>query len=160
MNLKYTETKRHLNKPDQTFLCDLVHLEKNHVVLKYFSEAPGQIADITIPPGSTTIAYYWSDREYVLWQMFAHDKTLIGSLFHLCTDMKITQTDVGYLDLILDIWVSPDSTARLLDLDELEAAKAKGLLSKHQLSRIEHTSQLIMDNYTTIIDAAGKRLHH
>lgn len=159
MNLKYTETKRHLNKPDQAFICDLLHYEKNHVVLKYFSEAPGQIADIKIPPGSTTIAWYWANREYVLWQLFDQDKTLIGTLFHICTDIKITKTGVSYLDLILDIWISPDNTARVLDQDELEDIKSKGLLSKHHLSQIEDTKRLIMISYPPIIDAACNRQH-
>lgn len=152
MHLKYKEIKRHLNKPDQTFICDLVHYEENHVILKYYSEDPGQISDIKIPPGSTTMAYYWSDRGYVLWQMFDNTGDLIGTLFHICSEVDISETEVHYLDLLLDIWITPDSSIRILDQDEVTEAHASGRLTAQQLFQIEKNKHLITNNHKTIIN--------
>ena len=71
-NLKkdFLEIKRHKNKPEQQFACELLHRKSGYAVLRYRSEKPGLIADIEIPAGSTTIAHYWQDRFYVAWRMF------------------------------------------------------------------------------------------
>ncbi len=56
---KIEEIKRHKNKPEQRFLCDLALREPGHIVLVYHASTAGRIADIDIAPGSTTIAHYW-----------------------------------------------------------------------------------------------------
>ena len=66
----YLEIKRHKNKPEQQFHCELLHRETGYAVLRYVARKPGLIADIIIPPGSTTIAHYWQKRPYVVWRMF------------------------------------------------------------------------------------------
>ena len=96
------EIKRHKNKLTQRFACERLHLEAGHAVLRYRSDTPGQIADIQIEAGATTIAHYWEGRGYVLWRMFDASGQLIGTLFHICRDVQISQTSVSYLDLILE----------------------------------------------------------
>ena len=66
----YLEIKRHTNKPEQRFHCELLHRESGYAVLRYVAETSGLIADMVIAPGSTTVAHYWQDRPYVAWRMF------------------------------------------------------------------------------------------
>ncbi|MCP4715225.1 MAG: DUF402 domain-containing protein, partial [Deltaproteobacteria bacterium] len=101
------EIKNHKNKATQRFSCELLLREACHVVLQYRAEEAGRVGDIAIAPGSTTIAHYWQDKHYVLWRMFDNRGCLIGTLFHICTDVVITDTSVSYLDLLLDIWITP-----------------------------------------------------
>ena len=148
---KIEEIKRHKNKPGQRFLCDLALREQDHIVLVYHAEAAGRISDIDIAPGSTTIAHYWQSGGYVLWRMFAADCTLIGTLFHICTNTDIQETSVSYDDLILDIWVSPQGFARVLDEDELDDAINEGLVTDDEKSWIETQKQIILAEYKSII---------
>ena len=42
----FLEIKRHKNKPDQQFQCELLHREQGYAVLRYTSGKPGLISDI------------------------------------------------------------------------------------------------------------------
>jgi hypothetical protein len=149
---KIEEIKRHKNKPEQRFLCDLALREPGHIVLVYHAASAGRIADIYIAPGSTTIAHYWQSGGYVLWRMFAADRTLIGSLFHICANTDIQETSVSYDDLILDIWITPQGVARVLDEDELADAIDAGLVTKDERRWIEQQKLIIFADNATIID--------
>jgi hypothetical protein len=149
---KTEEIKRHKNKPEQRFLCDLALREQDHIVLVYHASSAGRIADIDIAPGSTTIAHYWQSGGYVLWRMFAADRTLVGTLFHICANTDIQKTSVSYDDLILDVWITPQSVARVLDEDELVNAIRAGLLTDDEQRWIEKQKQSILASYSDIID--------
>jgi hypothetical protein len=149
---KIEEIKRHKNKPDQRFLCDLALREKDHIVLVYHAETAGRIADIDIAPGSTTIAHYWQSGGYVLWRMFSADRTLIGTLFHICHNTDIKEQNVSYDDLIVDIWVTPQGVDRVLDEDELADAINAGLVTTDERNWIEKQKQIILADYPAIID--------
>jgi len=149
---KIEEIKRHKNKPEQRFLCDLALTEPGHIVIVYHAASAGRIADIDIAPGSTTIAHYWQNGGYVLWRMFSADRTLIGSLFHICANTDIQETSVSYDDLMLDIWVTPQGLARVLDEDELADAVKTKLVTDDEQHWIEKQKQIILENYTNIID--------
>jgi hypothetical protein len=149
---KIEEIKRHKNKPEQRFLCDLALRDQDHIVLVYHAASAGRIADIDIAPGSTTIAHYWQDGGYVLWRMFAADRTLIGSLFHICAHTDIQGTSVSYDDLMVDIWITPQGIARVLDEDELADAVKAGLVTDDEQVWIDKQKQIILSGYTNIID--------
>jgi hypothetical protein len=146
------EIKRHKNKPEQRFQCDLVLRDQGHIVLAYHASTAGRIADIDIAPGSTTIAHYWQNGGYVLWRMFAAERTLVGSLFHICSNTDIQETSVSYDDLIVDIWITPEGIARVLDEDELADAIKAGLVTIDEQVWIDKQKQIILSGYTNIID--------
>ena len=149
---KIEEIKRHKNKPEQRFLCDLAMREPGHIVLVYHAASAGRIADIDIAPGSTTIAHYWQSGGYVLWRMFAADHTLLGTLFHICNNTDIREQSVSYNDLILDIWITPQGVARVLDEDELVDAIKAGLITNDEQRWIEKQKHIILADFPAIIN--------
>ena len=149
---KIEEIKRHKNKPDQRFLCDLALREQDHIVIVYHAPSAGRIADIDVAPGSTTIAHYWQNGGYVLWRMFAADRTLVGTLFHICSNTDITEQTVSYDDLIIDVWITPQGIARVLDEDELADAIEAGLVTDDERSWVEKQKKTILADYSGIID--------
>ena len=146
------EIKVHKNKETQRFLCSVLHCEAGYLVLAYHSEKPGRIQDIVIPPGATTVAHYWTGRGYVLWRMYGPDRALIGTLFHICTDVCITKTSVQYLDLILDIWIPAHGEPRVLDEDELAECTQQGLVSNEERQWIEEQKNIILNNTVEILN--------
>jgi len=147
------EIKEHKNKETQRFLCNVLHREANYLVVSFHSEKEGNIKDIVIPSGSTTIAHYWTDRGYVVWRMYEPEGLPIGTLFHIVKNVTITDRHVQYLDLIVDIWIAPDGKLRVLDEDELEVCKKAGLISIEEERWIKKQKTLILHNYTGIIKA-------
>jgi hypothetical protein len=79
--MKILEVKRHLNKPDQSYLCDLFYRGSGLVVLKYVSDRPGCVGDILFEPWTTTYAIYKAGEGYVLWKMVDPQGTLKGYLW-------------------------------------------------------------------------------
>jgi predicted RNA-binding protein associated with RNAse of E/G family len=147
------EIKEHKNKETQRFLCNVLHREPNYLVVSFHSEKEGNIKDIVIPSGSTTIAHYWTDRGYVLWRMNGPEGLPIGTLFHIVKDVIIASTHVQYLDLIVDIWIAPDGKLRVLDEDELEVCKKAELISIEEEQWIGRQKTLILHTHAGIIKA-------
>ena len=148
------EVKIHKNKQTQRFSCRLLLREQGHMILFYKSSAEGKIADIVIKKGSSTIAHYWTGRGYVLWRMYDAEINLIGTLFHICREVDMSDHGVSYIDLVLDIWIPPDGSARVLDEDELEECKCAGLLTQDETAWIEKQKKYILQNYSQIISEA------
>ncbi|MCP4716102.1 MAG: DUF402 domain-containing protein, partial [Deltaproteobacteria bacterium] len=89
---------------------------------------------------------------YVLWRMFDNRGCLIGTLFHICTDVVITDTSVSYLDLLLDIWITPQGQIRIFDEDELQECVRAGLIDKNEQRIIETQKQTITSGFDHIIN--------
>jgi len=147
----YLEIKRHKNKPDQQFHCTLLHREPGYAVLAYKAVKAGLIADISIPAQSTTIAHYWQDRPYVAWRMFDKNFTLLGTLFHICSNVCIQDDQLSYDDLLLDIWITPIGDARILDKDELKTCYKAGTITDDELVCIYDAQQDIIGRSKEII---------
>lgn len=148
------EVKRHKNKPDESFMCNALLSGSEHTVLWYRASRPGAVRDILLPAGTCTVAHYWHQCGYVLWRMFYPCGSLAGTLFHICSQVSLTPDEVCYLDLILDIWISPGRIVRVLDEDELEACRAQGLISDHEKTWIEAQKRTILSTHTQIIEKA------
>ena len=153
--MKILEIKRHLNKPDESYLCDLFKRGSGYVVLKYVSERPGRVGSITFEVGSTTYAYYRTGGGYVLWRMFGPDNKLKGQLFHICRDQQVGEDRVEYLDLLLDLWIDEDGELTILDLDEVDECVAKGVIGEQDLAWIARQEQDIIKNWRQIISIFG-----
>lgn len=62
---------------------------------------------------------------------------LLGFYCDVATPLKKEQNEYSLSDLILDIWIFPDSTILELDWDEYEVVVNKGLLSLEQQTTIK-----------------------
>jgi Protein of unknown function (DUF402) len=62
---------------------------------------------------------------------------LLGYYCDVATPLQKTKDEYSLSDLILDIWIYPDSTILELDRDEFEEAVNKGLLSIEQQIKAE-----------------------
>lgn len=146
-----TEVKRHLNKPDQSFRCEVLSREEGHLVLRYVSDREGRVGGEVFPSGSTTVAHYWEGRGYVGWRMHGPDGTLRGHLFHFCRDVRIGPDSVEYLDLLLDLWVSADGGLTVLDEDELADCVTEGRVSPGDLAWIASERQGLTERLGSVL---------
>jgi predicted RNA-binding protein associated with RNAse of E/G family len=149
--MKILEIKRHLNKPDETYLCDLYKWGDDYVVLKYVNEQPARVGSITFDIGSTTYAYYRNGGGYVLWKMYGSTGHLKGYLFHICKNQKVKSDRVEYLDLLLDLWIDAAGRLTVLDRDEVEVCAAEGVIGAKELAWIDLQEHEIAENAGKII---------
>lgn len=148
---KVQEQKRHIGKPDEFYWCDEIHREPGYLVLRYEVVKPGRIFDIEIPAGSLTIAHYRENRGHVVWEMYDPQRALIGHLFHICMPPEIGPTHVEYLDLLVDVWVSPEGEVRVLDEDEFETAREQGQIGKEQAALVHCELQYLKTSHREVI---------
>ena len=153
MENTFKEIRFHKDKPPQEFSCRLLHREKDYLVLYYHVHNPVKIKDIEIEKGSSTIAHYWKDRNYVLWKFKDAGQRLLGYLFHVCNKTEIGKTFVSYEDLELDIWFHPDGTAVILDQDEVNDCCTRGLIDSRERTLIEEQKRHILTNCKTIVQS-------
>jgi predicted RNA-binding protein associated with RNAse of E/G family len=102
-------------------------------------------------PGTITYAYYRKGAGYVLWRMYGPDGRLRGHLFHICKDLEIGEDRVEYLDLLLDLWVDENGRVTVLDRDEVEECRSKGIIGERDLARISLQEKEINENFLRII---------
>ena len=153
MENNFKEIRLHKEKPHQEFSCRLLHREKDSVVLYYHIHSPVKIKDIEIEKGSSTIAHYWKDRNYVLWKFKDPGQRLLGYLFHVGNKTEIGKTFVSYEDLELDIWFHPDGAAVILDQDEVNDCCTRGLIDSRERTLIEEQKRHILTNCKTIVQS-------
>ena len=148
---KIQEQKRHINKPDESYWCELLHREPGYIVVKYDVRREGHIGPVAIPAGSMTIAHYRENTAHVLWEMYDPKRKLIGYCYHICLPPEIGESHVEYLDLLLDLWFDPEGKLTVLDEDELEQARAEGKVSEEQVELIERERKTIEEGHEGII---------
>lgn len=95
-----------------------------HIIEDTFTMKANQ-AQLTIPKGSYTIAYYWEDRPYNLYFWRDHKGKYLGSYFNIVKNTLISDRMVCFEDLIIDILVLPNGEYFILDEDELPESLEK-----------------------------------
>ena len=155
-----TEIKRHVNKPDQTFRCELLWRTCGHLVVRYVSDREGRIGEVGLPSGSITYAHYWEGRGYVAWRIHDPLQNLIGHLFHICRDVRIAQDRVDYLDMLLDLWVGADGSRATLDQDEVDECLARRMIGEEDRAWIELWRQKIDTDLGEILAEAAQVSGH
>lgn len=149
--MKILELKRHFNKPEESYLCDLIRRGSDYIIVKYVSDKSGRVGSVTFNTGSTTYAYYKIGIGYVIWKMFNSDTRLEGYLCHICQDIDVEEDKVKYLDLLLDVWIDTEGQITILDRDEVKECVVKGVIGESELMWIAQQEQEIIENWKQII---------
>lgn len=146
---KFTEIKRHLNKPTERYECELVGRRPGEVALRYVSDRKfeSERLGLTFPPGCVTIALYWEDRPYNFWGIYSPLNELLGCLVHICKDLSVGKDSLSYLDMLLDIWFYPDGRHVVLDADEVEECLRTGRLTAEEKEYIEEAKETAIRDF-------------
>ncbi len=147
----FCELKRHLNKPDETYRCDLVARGTDWVVLSYVSNRAWDFAGTHLPAGSQTLALYQTAVAHVLWRMCVPSGVLKGHLFHICRDVQVEERRVSYLDLLLDIWIDSDGVVEVLDREDVDMCYREGKLCEADLKSIAAEEKRIVAHWPRLV---------
>ena len=149
------EVKQTLDGAVRTFPCRAAEVTEDRAVLLYTLPAPARVADLALPAGTLTIAFFWRDRPYNVYHWIAPDGGMLGDYFNLSGAVRITPDRVEWEDLEVDVLVTPDGRARVLDEDRIPAS-ASG-----RLGEIGRARDLVLRSYTRVaaqVRAASERL--
>ena len=155
---RIVENKQHLDGTEHRFECELLALQP-HLAIVLFRHWRGRSAGgFRIPRGSRTYGFFWHRRSYSLYRMVAPNGRLIAHRFDVLEDVRLSESEISYLDLFVDIWVAPDGTVTIEDEDEVVDHARQSLLSKAQMRRINRTRDYIVKHHRRIVREAGRLL--
>lgn len=153
-----TEVKRHPDGGEHRFECELVMRWPHVAVVRYTNWAGRSYGGFTIPRGSVTHGFAWTRRPYLVYRMVAPNGLHIADRYDIVEDVRLSDREVSYLDLLLDIWVAPDGTVIVEDEDEVEDFAKRGLLTPKQLARIDRGRDLVLRRHRAIVREADELL--
>lgn len=114
------EVKERLDGGRQEFTCGLLARTAAGVVLLYETRRAWAVApDLTVPPGTRSVAYYWPDRPYNAYHWLTPAGATLGLYVNLSDRTRIATDRLCWRDLVVDLLVTPDGRCRVLDEEEL-----------------------------------------
>lgn len=158
----YIETKRTLDGRLQHFSTRLLLRTPGFVAVRYdfTGTTPVTVSGFVIPPGCYSLGFFWRARTYDLYHIARADGSPVADRFDVIERVRIRRDGVEFTDLLLDLWVGPDGTARFEDEEEVAEARARGLIDDTRYAIIERTARHLRRHHARIIAEALARVGH
>ncbi len=101
----------------------ILQQKPNAVVLEaHFNRADMPFLDVTLKEKDRFVETFYSDRWYNIFEIYDRDDgKLKGWYCNIGRPAMFAAGTVSYVDLALDLWVSPDGKQTVLDEDEFDA---------------------------------------
>jgi hypothetical protein len=139
--MKCIERKIRLSGDEVLFECDLLAIEEGYAILRYVLDEGRWVDGLYLPAETTTLALYFAERNYNLYYWITPADTApveladrrgqgsesesaageIAAYFNIVEPLALSREEIAYRDLVVDVLVYPDLSARVLDEDELPA---------------------------------------
>jgi predicted RNA-binding protein associated with RNAse of E/G family len=148
------EVKRHLDGREETFECEGLVVTRDVAVVRFVNPKPIG----TLPAGSATLGFFWRRRPYNLYRFLAPDGDLLGHRMDVVADVRIEPERLEYLDLVVDVRVSPTGELEIEDEDEAKEVAERGLLRPEHLAAIERALRTIVRDHRRILRDALQTL--
>jgi uncharacterized protein len=148
------EVKRTLDGAVQTFPCQAAEVTPQRAVLLYTISRGRRIADVELPAGTVTVAYYWRDRPYNVYHWVAPSGDTLAWYFNASGPVRIGDGRVEWQDLEVDVLVTPDLRVQVLDEERLPAD-----LAASRRAEIAAARRRILDDHGAVtheIEAASR----
>ncbi len=113
------ERKTRFDGTVQEFACRGLVIEPGkRAVIRYELDRDWHVGGMVFPKGGYTAGHFWADRPYNVYHWLKDGKTL-AYYFNVGLVDEISETQVAWRDLIIDVLVKPDGAIDILDEDEL-----------------------------------------
>ncbi|HEV3026776.1 MAG TPA: DUF402 domain-containing protein, partial [Planctomycetota bacterium] len=117
--MEILEVKRTLDGSVLTFPCVAMEVTPHRAVLVYRASRSRRIGGLDLPSGTITVAYYWADRPYNVYHWLSPAGDTLAWYFNISGPARIGEGRVEWEDLEVDVLVTPDLRAQVLDEDRL-----------------------------------------
>jgi len=92
------------------------------IIQAYWSQATKHLGYTTFEPGDRFIEYYYSDRWYNIFDIANANGVRKGWYCNIAEPAVLFAERIEQVDLLLDVWVSPQGNPLILDEDEFATA--------------------------------------
>lgn len=167
--MRCTERKIRLSGEEVVFDCELLTLGEGYGVVKYVMNKGRRVHGLELPDGTITLGLYYAGRPYNLYYWIAPDGSSsatrsdgasptrsndpwrrdLGYYFNVADLLELNREVIAYRDLVVDVLVLPDGSARAVDEEELPG-DLDGSLRRH----IEAARDELLAHHESIIREA------
>ena len=100
---------------------EVLNRERNSITLQaFFGREDTAVGNAVLRKGDRFVETFFTDRWYNIFEIYdGENKKLKGWYCNIGRPAIIEDDTVSYIDLALDLWVSPDGEQIVLDEDEL-----------------------------------------
>lgn len=121
--------------------------ERSIVLEALFDRADMPFMDTVFRTGDRFVEYYYTDRWYNIFVVHDHeDGQIKGWYCNIGKPAVFEDGTVSYIDLALDLWVSPSGKQTTLDEDEFEGLGLNEELRVGALKGLEELKQLFLND--------------
>lgn len=115
------ETKITLAGERKLFRCRTLERTASEVVVLFISTRAYEVAGLTLPVGTVTFGYFWTDRPYNVYHWMTPRGETVALYFNLAADTALSDAGLSWRDLVLDLLVRPGAAPQVLDEADLPA---------------------------------------
>jgi hypothetical protein len=128
--------------------------DKNIVKVEaLFNRDDTSLLDIVIKRNDRFLEAFFNDRWYNIFEIRDRDdNSLKGWYCDICKPAVITDHQISYADLALDLWVFPDGRKQVLDEDQFNHLDLDDKLRDHALVSLQD----LKDNFFEIVNQLPK----
>lgn len=111
--------------PSYTWEGTLTVCTENLLVIEAtFKRGPRDFGYMILEPGDLFVEFYYLDQWFNVFQIFNTQGELKGWYCNIGRPPELTEGELHYVDLALDLFVYPDGRQLVLDEDEFEELRA------------------------------------
>ena len=97
------------------------HLSHGVIIQAYWSHPTKNLGYVSFEPGDRFIEYYYTDRGYNIFDISSTQGVRKGWYCNIAEPAILFEDRIEQVDLLLDVWVSPEGETLILDEDEFAA---------------------------------------
>jgi len=135
-------------KSEVTYQYEGVLLERdeNSITLEaLFDRQDTPFMDTVLKKGDRFVEHYYTDRWYNIFAVYDRDGGMLkGWYCNVGKPAVIEDGILSYVDLALDLWVSPDGKQTVLDEDEFKALELDEELKAGALKGLDELKELFL----------------
>jgi len=135
-------------KSEVTYQYEGVLLERdeNSITLEaLFDRQDIPFMDTVLKKGDRFVEHYYTDRWYNIFAVYDRDDGMLkGWYCNVGKPAVIEDGILSYVDLALDLWVSPDGKQTVLDEDEFKALELDEELKAGALKGLDELKELFL----------------
>lgn len=128
--------------------------ENNTVILEaYFNRDDSMLFDVVIKRNDRFIEAFFSDRWYNIFEIRDRESSILkGWYCDICKPAVITENQISYIDLALDLWVYPDGKQEVLDEDIFNQLEISANIRQSAVNSLQD----LKENFFEIIEQLPK----
>lgn len=150
---RVTETKRKPGGAEQTFACDYLARAPGLAIVLFHVPGAMRFTTLGTPPGNTrSLGFFWEDRSLSVYRFVDPDGNAFAHRMEAVTDVRVSDTDVYFRDLVVDWWLLPGQDIVEEDRDELEELIRAGAIADDDLAKVAEATDLVYSYSPEIID--------